>query len=93
MLLRYRWKSRPDVAALETQLDALRSELIRLRSDLTNKSGYAAKLELALRQRTQTIDALRSRIEQLQQRNRDLDAECEHLADMVRIMPQLDAML
>jgi len=83
MHLRYRWRSRPDIAALETQLDALRSELIRLRSDLTHKAGYAATLELVLKQRTETIDQLNARLEQARVQCQRLDAEAEHYFQML----------
>jgi hypothetical protein len=83
MLLRYRWKSRPDIAALEQELDRARSELVRLRSDLTNKVGYAATLELVIKQRAQTIDNLNNKIEQLRTTNQRLDAEAEHYFRML----------
>ena len=73
----YRWQTRPDVTPLEHAIDQLRTENIRLRRDLTNKTGYAAKLELVLRQRTQTIDRLNDKLEQVRAQNRRLDAECE----------------
>jgi hypothetical protein len=87
MHLRYRWRSRPDIAALETQLDALRSELIRLRSDLTHKAGYAATLELVVKQRSQTIDELAGKLEQARAQCRRLDEEAESYAAMVQRGP------
>jgi hypothetical protein len=77
MLLRYRWKSRPDISELEQTIGQLRSVVIRLRRDLTHKAGYAAKLELVLKQRTKTIDDHGGMIEQLRAANQKLDAEAE----------------
>ena len=65
MHLSYRWRSRPDAAALERNVDELRTVMIQLRHELTNKTGYAATLELVLKQRTQTIDDLRGKLDQL----------------------------
>ena len=79
----YRWRTRDDVAPLEHAIDQLRTENIRLRRDLTNKTGYAAKLELVLRL-TQTIDRLNDKLEQVRAQNRRLDAECEQLVELVR---------
>ena len=81
----YRWRTRDDVAPLEHAIDQLRTENIRLRRDLTNKTGYAAKLELVLRQRTQIIDRLNDKLEQVRAQNRRLDAECEQLVELVRL--------
>jgi hypothetical protein len=66
-------------------LAAARSEIVRLRSDLTNKAGYAATLELVLRQRTQIIDDLVGKLEQSRAQCQRLDAEAERLAEMVRL--------
>ena len=63
----------------------LRTVVIQLRRELTNKEGYAAKLELVVRQRSQTIDALRGTIDQLRAANARLDAEAERLCEMVRL--------
>jgi hypothetical protein len=87
----YRWRSRPDAAALEHSVDQLRTTVIQLRRDLTDKEGYAAKLELVVRQRSRTIDTLRSKLEQVREQNRRLNAEADRLAEMVRFAPQLDA--
>jgi hypothetical protein len=81
----YRWRSRPDIAAQEAALAAARSELIRLRRKLTTKEGYAAKLELVLHQRLETIDTLNGKLEQERAAKQRLDEECEHLAQLVRL--------
>jgi hypothetical protein len=82
--LSIRWRSRPDIAPPEHEIDALKTVVIQLRRELTDKTGYAATLELVLHQRLETIDALRGRIEQLQERNQQLGAEADRLAEMVR---------
>jgi predicted RNase H-like nuclease (RuvC/YqgF family) len=87
----YRWRSHPNVSQLERNLDELRTTVIRLRHELTTKEGYAAKLELVVRQRSRTIDALRGQLERARAANELLDRECERLAEMVRFAPQLDA--
>jgi hypothetical protein len=81
--LSYRWKSRPNIAPLEQALAAARSEIVRLRSDLTNKAGYAATLELVLRQRTQIIDDLVGKLEQSRAQCRRLDEEAENYFQML----------
>jgi len=85
MHLSYRWRSRPDAAALERNVDELRTVMIQLRHELTNKTGYAATLELVLKQRTQTIDDLRGKLDRLRAVNARLDAEAEKLCEMVRL--------
>jgi hypothetical protein len=60
--------------------DGLRTELICLRRELTNKEGYAGRLEVLLRERMERIDELTARIDQLRERNKRLEAEAEHLA-------------
>jgi hypothetical protein len=78
-----RWRSRPDAAKLERNIEELRMAVIRLKHDLTQKSGYAATLELVLRQRTETIDQLNARLEQSREQCRRLDQECENYFRML----------
>jgi hypothetical protein len=85
MTWNYHWRSHPTVSQLEQTIDRQRMDIIQLRRKLTNREDYAAKLELALRQRTQTIDDQRGRIEALQERNRALSAEADHLAELFRM--------
>jgi hypothetical protein len=80
------WKFRK-LAPLEKENDQLRMTIVVLRRELTTKEGYAAKLELVLQQRLETIDALRGKLEQSQQQIRRLDAEADRLAEMVRLSP------
>jgi chromosome segregation ATPase len=65
---------------LQKENDGLRNELIKLRHELTNKQGYAERLEVLLRERLERIDELTARIDQLRERNKRLEAEAEHLA-------------
>jgi len=79
----FRWRTRPDIAQLEHEIDALKTVVIRLRQDLTNKTGYAATLELVLKQRTQTIDDLVGKLEQSRAQCRRLGAEAENYFRML----------
>jgi hypothetical protein len=79
-----RWRSHPNVAKLERNLDELRTTVIQLRRQLTNKEGYAATLELVLKQRAETIDALNARLEQSRAQCRRLDEECENYFRMLQ---------
>ena len=81
--LSIRWRSRPDIAPLEHEIDALKTVVIQLRRDLTNKTGYATRLELVLRQRMERIDQLNGQLEQVREQNRRLDAEAEHYFQML----------
>jgi polyhydroxyalkanoate synthesis regulator phasin len=56
-----------------------------LRRQLTTKTNLANGLQLALHQRHETIDALRGRIDALRKQNKQLDAENDRLAEMVRL--------
>jgi hypothetical protein len=85
MNLSYRWRSAPPVEQLERDLDALRTENIRLRREAANKDLYIGRLKVLCHERTARIDDQRGRIEQLQERNRCLDEEAERLAEMVKL--------
>jgi TolA-binding protein len=82
-LLRYRWKSKPDIAKLETQLDELRGVVIELRHQLQTNQAQVGGLKLALHQRLETIDELRATIDQLRATNQKLDAEAERYYRML----------
>ena len=86
-------KPTPKELLLRRENDGLKTTICCLRRELTNKEAYAAKLELVLHQRLETIDALPGKLKQSQKQIRRLDQEAERLADMIRIMPQLEAML
>jgi hypothetical protein len=79
----YRWRAHPATAALEREVDTLKITVIQLRRDLTNKTGYATRLELVLRQRMERIDQLNGQLEQVREQNRRLDAEAEHYFQML----------
>jgi hypothetical protein len=64
--------------------DGLRTEIVRLRHQLTTKQHYAGRLECLLRERMERIDQLVAQVDQLRHQNKKLDAEAEHLAEMVR---------
>ena len=79
----YHSRSRPDTARLEHTINQLRIELIKLRRDLTNKAGYATRLEILLRSRTERCDELANTIAALREQNQRLDAEAEHYFRML----------
>jgi hypothetical protein len=74
---RYRWRSRPNVAQLQTEIDALKTAVIHLRRELQNKQGANGRLKLLLRERLTRIDELTGQVEQLRAANQKLDAEAE----------------
>jgi hypothetical protein len=65
--------------------DGLRTEIVRLRHDLTHKQGHVGRLEVLLCERSNRIDELNAKIDQLREQNKRLDAENEHLVEMVRL--------
>jgi hypothetical protein len=67
--------------------DGLRTEIVRLRHDLADKEGYVGRLEVLMRERSERIDELNGKIDQLREQNRRLDAENEHLVKMGRLPP------
>jgi hypothetical protein len=81
----YRWRSRPNVAQLEHEIDALKVIVIRLRRELENKQGANGRLKLLLRERLTRIDELNGKLDQLRAANARLDAEAERLCEMVRL--------
>jgi len=80
-----RWRSRPNVAKLERNIDQLRTVIIQLRRDLTNKEGYADRLEVLLRARTERMDEQANTIATLREQNRRLGEKADHLAKMARL--------
>src|SRR5262249_14400316 len=77
MHLYYRWRSRPDIAQLEHTVDQLRTELIKLRRQLSGKEQYIDRLKFLCHERMTRIDDQRGQIEQLRAANQKLDAEAE----------------
>jgi chromosome segregation ATPase len=55
---------------LKRQLDTLQLQLVRLRTELTNKQQYAGRQEDLLRERMERIDELNATIERLREQNR-----------------------
>jgi hypothetical protein len=78
------WKPRA-LTDLQRQLDAAQLKLLKANAELEHKTQCVSRLEYLLHQRTEMIDALHGRIDQLREQNRRLDAEAERLAEMVRL--------
>jgi hypothetical protein len=78
------WKARR-LDPIEKENDQLRTIIVCLRTELRHKQDFVGRLEYLLHQRTEMIDALHGRIDQLREENRRLDAEAERLAEMVRL--------
>lgn len=72
-----------EVQHLLKEIDGLRTEIVRLRHELTNKTQYAERLEVLLRERMERIDELTAKLEQAREQNRKLEAEAEHLCQML----------
>ena len=81
----YHWRASPAVEQLERHIDELRTTVIRLRGEVKNKQGYVGRLKILVRQRSDTIDDLRGKLEQSQAQIRQLSEEADHLAELVRI--------
>ena len=69
---------------LQRQNDALWTQICCLRRELEDREGAVGRLELLLHERLTKIDALTAQVDQLRQQNHKLDAECEHLVEIVR---------
>ena len=83
-------KRRSTIAELQLQKanDGLRTEIVNLRHELTNKQGYAERLEVLLRERMERIGEHTATIDQLRERNKRLvEAEAEHLAKIAADRP------
>jgi hypothetical protein len=84
--------TRRRLAPVERENAGLRTVIIQLRRELENKQGYAAKLELVLHQRLETIDQLTAKLEQSRQQVRHLGLENEILTAMITApAPPVDA--
>jgi regulator of replication initiation timing len=75
---------------LQKENDALRTEIVKLRHELTTKKHYAERLEVLLRERMERIDELYATIDQLRERNKRLEAEADHLATIIAV-PKVEA--
>ena len=67
---------------LQKENDGVRTEIVKLRHELTNKQGYAERLEVLLRELLERIDDLNGKLEQAREQNKRLKAEAEHQAAM-----------
>jgi len=72
---------------LKRENDRLLTSIVVPRRELENRQGAVGRLKVLMRERSQRIDELNGRIEQLREQNRRLDAENEHLVEMVRLPP------
>jgi hypothetical protein len=75
---------------LEREVTVLQLKLLKANSALRTKTVYAQRLEYLVQARNERVDELNAKLEQSREHIRKLDQECEHLTDMIRIMPQLD---
>jgi hypothetical protein len=85
------WRLRINAIKLQRENDALGFELIRVREKLRNAEGYNCGLEVLLIERLKRIDELQGRLDQSRQQVKRLEAEAEHLAELVRLAPPVDA--
>jgi hypothetical protein len=84
------WKPRkPSIHELDLlrRNNELSVKLLRANAELRIKTSYAQRLETLVRERCAMIDTLHYRIDQLREQNKRLDAENEHLVEMVRLPP------
>jgi hypothetical protein len=78
------WRPKLDALKLQRKNDELMFQLVRVREQLQQKEGYLVGMGVLLDQRAERIDRLTVQIDQLRQQNKKLDAECEHLTEIVR---------
>ena len=76
------WKQRA-LSNLERENAGLRSEIVKLRSELRTKQTQLGGLELALVQRLETIDQLNAKLDALRLKNKQLDEEAEHWCQLI----------
>ena len=69
---------------LQRENDGLKTVICCLRREIENKQGAVQRLEVLLCERLTRIDQLVAQVDQLRHQNKKLDAEAEHLAEMVR---------
>ncbi len=80
-------RSKPTRAELQlrAEADKLTTTICCLRRELENRDGAVGRLEIVLRERLQRVDELNAKIEQLRDQNKRLDAENDHLVEMLRL--------
>ena len=76
---------------MQREVTTLQLKLLKVNSALALKTVYAQRLEFLVQQRSQRIDELNGKLEQSREQIRRLDQECEHLVQVVRFTPPLDA--
>jgi hypothetical protein len=87
MFLPKRRSTIAELNLLKKENDGLRTEIVKLRHELTNKQGYAERLEILLRERMERIDEHTATIDQLRERNKRLVAEAEQLTKIAANRP------
>jgi chromosome segregation ATPase len=80
---RHRQPTRAELQLLLKENDGLRTEIVRLRRELSNKQDCIGRLEVLLHERMERIDELTAQVDQLRHQIKKLDQEAEHLAAMV----------
>jgi hypothetical protein len=73
------------VVPLQQENSALKTTIVCLRRELETKGGHVDRLKFLLSERLNRIDQLNATIDRLRDQNRKLDAENEHLVEMVRL--------
>jgi hypothetical protein len=73
------------VLPLERQCEALKSQNVCLHTELRHQQDFVGRLKFLLSERLNKIDQLNATIDRLRDQNRKLDAENEHLCEMVRL--------
>jgi hypothetical protein len=74
---------------LERVNHALQMALLKARAQLSSKRASAERLEFLLCERMERIDELNGKLEQALEQNRKLEAEAEHLAQVVARPPTI----
>ena len=86
------WKFRL-LDPIEQENDALKTTICCLRRELENKNQYTGKLEYLVHERSERIDELSAKLEQLREQLRRLGLENEILTAMIAAPPLDAAML
>jgi len=81
-----RWKVRK-AYEVARECETLKTRLACLNTEMQRQRDFVGRLEYLLHQRSEMIDALHGRIDQLREQNKRLDVENEHLCEMVRLSP------
>jgi predicted RNase H-like nuclease (RuvC/YqgF family) len=83
------WKLRK-ATALQRENETLKTQLALLHSELAHKQTFVGRLELLIHQRNERINELNDKLAQSRDQCQRLEAECEHLADIIRLAPPVD---